>query len=33
MYEEGWQLFLEHDPDTPVVTLESTERGFKPKMP
>jgi hypothetical protein len=31
MFEEGWLLFLEHDPQTPLVTLESTDRGFKPK--
>lgn len=32
MFEESWQLFLEHDPVTPLVTLESTERGFRPKI-
>lgn len=30
MYEEKWRLFLEHDPDTVLVQLENTERGFKP---
>jgi glyoxylase-like metal-dependent hydrolase (beta-lactamase superfamily II) len=28
-YEEGWTLFLEHDPVDAFVKLEKTERGFK----
>jgi glyoxylase-like metal-dependent hydrolase (beta-lactamase superfamily II) len=27
-YEEGWQLFLEHDPNVAAVTLASTAKGF-----
>ncbi len=30
MYEDKWLLFLEHDPETPVVTLEHTQKGFSP---
>lgn len=30
MYEEQWNLFLEHDPTSPLVTLEKTEKGLKP---
>ncbi len=30
MFEEQWLLFLEHDPETPLIKLVSTERGFKP---
>jgi glyoxylase-like metal-dependent hydrolase (beta-lactamase superfamily II) len=32
MFEESWLLFLEHDPESPLITVESTERGFKPKI-
>jgi hypothetical protein len=28
-YEEGWTLFLEHDPVDALVKLEQTELGFK----
>ncbi|MEI8134014.1 MAG: MBL fold metallo-hydrolase [bacterium] len=28
-FEEGWKLFLEHDPVDPLVTVEKTERGFR----
>ncbi len=28
-YEDKWQLFLEHDPDSSIVTLENTPKGFK----
>jgi glyoxylase-like metal-dependent hydrolase (beta-lactamase superfamily II) len=27
-YEEGWHLFLEHDPATELITLKQTEKGF-----
>ncbi len=27
-YEERWQLFLEHDPITSVITVKTTEKGF-----
>lgn len=27
-YEERWQLFLEHDPATSVITVKSSEKGF-----
>jgi len=27
-YEEGWILYLEHDPATEAITLKSTEKGF-----
>jgi hypothetical protein len=30
MYEEKWNLFLEHDPVSPLVILEKTEKGMKP---
>lgn len=28
-YEEGWILFLEHDPTTEAITLKPTEKGFE----
>lgn len=27
-YEEKWLLFLEHDPQTEIITVKSTEKGF-----
>ena len=27
-YEEGWVLFLEHDPSTTAITLKASEKGF-----
>ena len=27
-YEEGWILFLEHDPSTMAITLKASEKGF-----
>jgi glyoxylase-like metal-dependent hydrolase (beta-lactamase superfamily II) len=27
-FEEGWILFLEHDPETQAITLKSTEKGL-----
>ncbi|HTY36665.1 MAG TPA: MBL fold metallo-hydrolase [Bacteroidota bacterium] len=27
-YEEGWILFLEHDPSTTAITLKASEKGF-----
>jgi glyoxylase-like metal-dependent hydrolase (beta-lactamase superfamily II) len=27
-YEEQWLLFLEHDPNTEVITVKTTEKGF-----
>jgi hypothetical protein len=31
MHEEKWLLFLEHDPVSPLVSLEHTGKGFSAK--